>query len=570
MRRLVMSAVLLAAAVLLQLTAINGLRLPGGGVPDLVLVVVAALGLASGPASGAIAGFTAGLALDLAPPGTGVVGAYALVFVLVGWACGRLHGTLSRSAVLPIVIVAAVSAAAELVVAGLSVALQAGEASWSAVRQVLPAAISYDVAISPFVLYLVLLAGAWLAESGQGRGAMSPLGRILAAGQPGSAARLHPGTGGRRGLAGPGTLGGGRLGSASLGGDVVLLGVGGWLSGPPEGRRARRAAARRMHRMRPGAGRPGDGWIGGSAASRTLHGTALQRSAVRGRAFRSAGGQVLGGQAPSGEALRGQAFRGATISSLPGRYGRPSARVPRLRGGTAGSAAPGQVRRTRATPPIRLRLGGRRTAGSVLGGLPAGLAGAVTGGRGPGLRRGRGAGGSYGRGHSRGAVHPRRSLDRAAVTRLGRRQSRRTGGFRPSAMPGGTTAYRPSGARPGPAAPLRMRPAGRGRDGVIGGGLLTRPAQPARPARSARAALPGRGAGRRAGPRLRLAPGPAARAGTRRPATPRFRSRPRAGAGLGNGKRPRFSRRRWRVLAVLTSRPGSRRDVWRVSGRRPG
>jgi len=50
MRRFVMSAVLLAAAVLLQLTAINGLRLPGGGVPDLVLVVVAALGLVVGPA----------------------------------------------------------------------------------------------------------------------------------------------------------------------------------------------------------------------------------------------------------------------------------------------------------------------------------------------------------------------------------------------------------------------------------------------------------------------------------------------------------------------------------------
>ena len=561
MRRFVMSAVLLAAAVLLQLTAINGLRLPGGGVPDLVLVVVAALGLASGPASGAIAGFAAGLALDLAPPGSGVVGEYALVFVLVGWACGRLRGTLARSAVLPIVIVAAAAAAAELLVAGLSVALQAGQVSWAAIRQVLPAAVSYDIALSPFVLYLVLLAGAWLAESSQGRLAMSPLARVLAAGQPGSAARLHPGTAGRRGLAGPGTLARGGPGSAGPGGDVVLLGVGGWLSGPPEGRRARRAAARRVPRLRPGSGRPGDGWIGGSAASRTLHGTALQRSAIRGRAFRDPGGPGLGSQAPSGEALRGQAFRGATISSLPGRYGRPATSVPRLRGGTAGSAAPGQVRRTRAAPLPQLHLGGRRTAGSVLGGL----AGAVTGGRGPGLLRGHGPG--RGHGSSRGAVRPRRSLARAEVTRLGRRQSRRAGGFRPSAMPGGTTAYRPSGAQPGPAAPLRMRPSGRGRDGVIGGGRLTRPADPAR---SARAARPGGGAGRRSAPRLRIRPGPAAGAGTRRPATPRFRSRPLAGAGPGSGKRPRFIRRRWRVLAVLTSRPGSRRDVWRVSGRRPG
>jgi len=72
MRRFLMSAVLLAAAVIVQLTTINGLRLPGGGVPDLVLVVVAALGLASGPAPGAIAGFAAGLALLIAARVAGV------------------------------------------------------------------------------------------------------------------------------------------------------------------------------------------------------------------------------------------------------------------------------------------------------------------------------------------------------------------------------------------------------------------------------------------------------------------------------------------------------------------
>ncbi len=169
MRRFVMSAVLLAAAVLVQLTAINGLRLPGGGVPDVVLVVVAALGLASGPASGAIAGFMAGLALDLAPPGSGVVGEYALVFVLVGWACGRLRAPwrgrpCCRSSSWP------VSRRSPSWVAGLSVALQAGQVSWAAIGQGLPAAVSYDIAISPFVLYLVLAAGAWLAQASQAAG----------------------------------------------------------------------------------------------------------------------------------------------------------------------------------------------------------------------------------------------------------------------------------------------------------------------------------------------------------------------------------------------------------------
>ncbi|HEX5289553.1 MAG TPA: rod shape-determining protein MreD, partial [Streptosporangiaceae bacterium] len=211
MRRILMSAVLLATAVVLQLTTINGLGLPGGGVPDLVLVVVAALGLASGPASGAIAGFAAGLALDLAPPASGLIGEYALVFVLVGWACGRLHATLARSAVLPIVIVAAAAALAELMVAGLSLALQSAQVSWAAVRQVLPASVSYDIAISPFVLYLVLVAGAWLADAARGRPAMSAAGRALAAGQAGSAARRGSGPG-RWGLASPGALAAGQAG----------------------------------------------------------------------------------------------------------------------------------------------------------------------------------------------------------------------------------------------------------------------------------------------------------------------------------------------------------------------
>jgi rod shape-determining protein MreD len=490
MRRVLMSAVLLAAALVVQLTTINGLRLPGGGVPDLVLVVVAALGLASGPAAGAIAGFAAGLALDLAPPASGLIGEYALVFVLVGWACGRLHATLARSAVLPIIIVAAAAAVAELMVAGLSLALQSAQVSWAVVRQVLPASVSYDIAISPFVLYLVLVAGAWLADAARGRPALSATGRALAAGQAGSAARRVSGPG-RWGLASPGALAAGQAGLVGPGSSAVLLGLGGWLSGPPEGRRARKAAARRTPRLRPAAGRSGDGWIGG--------------------------------RPPTGAALRGQAFRGATVSGLAGRPPRPAASAARLRAGVAGSAVPGQVKRTLAARPVRLRLG-----------RPSGI-----------------FGGRLFAGH--GAVRPGRKLDRAAMTQLGRRRSRRRGGFRPSAMPGGSTAHRPSGSL-GPAAPVRMGATGRGRDGVIGGGALTRPGR----------------AGRPAAPRFRIQPGPAAGRSGRRPATPRFRARSLAGAAPMSGKRPRFSRRRWRVLAMLTSRPGSRRDIWRALGWRPG
>ena len=39
---------------------------------------------------GMLGGFCAGLALDVAPPATHLVGQYALVFCLVGYACGRV------------------------------------------------------------------------------------------------------------------------------------------------------------------------------------------------------------------------------------------------------------------------------------------------------------------------------------------------------------------------------------------------------------------------------------------------------------------------------------------------
>ena len=55
--------------------------------PDLVLLLVVALGMADGPAAGRGHRLRAGLGLDLAPPGSYLIGEYALVFCLVGWAC---------------------------------------------------------------------------------------------------------------------------------------------------------------------------------------------------------------------------------------------------------------------------------------------------------------------------------------------------------------------------------------------------------------------------------------------------------------------------------------------------
>ena len=98
MRRAALSAGLLLLAILIQLTLFDNLRLPGGAGPDLVLVVVVALALTGGPMEGVLGGFCAGLALDVAPPATHLVGQYALVFCLVGYAAGRVGSHLDDRA----------------------------------------------------------------------------------------------------------------------------------------------------------------------------------------------------------------------------------------------------------------------------------------------------------------------------------------------------------------------------------------------------------------------------------------------------------------------------------------
>ena len=61
-----------------------------GVVPDLVLLVVVAAGLAYGSELGLVLGFGAGLLLDLAPPADHYAGRWALALMVVGYVAGRL------------------------------------------------------------------------------------------------------------------------------------------------------------------------------------------------------------------------------------------------------------------------------------------------------------------------------------------------------------------------------------------------------------------------------------------------------------------------------------------------
>jgi len=158
MRRAAICAVLALVVVLLQVMVVDRLPLPGGSVPDVALVVVVALGLTRGPLMGTIIGFFTGLDLDLVPPGGHLIGESALIFCLTGYACGRLGIWLERS--VPRLIAAALIGvgAGEILQAGAGVIASDPGVTLSAVRQVLPVTVLYDVLLCPMVLFVAVLA----------------------------------------------------------------------------------------------------------------------------------------------------------------------------------------------------------------------------------------------------------------------------------------------------------------------------------------------------------------------------------------------------------------------------
>src|SRR5499427_4486990 len=221
MRRALLAAAAILAAVLLQVTLLDNVPFPGGAGPNLVLVVVVALALTGSARDGAIIGFAAGLALDIAPPNSNLLGQSALVFCLVGYWCGRLRPVLERSAWLPLVGVAVGAAAGEALYALVGLIFGDPDVTWQAVRQVLPAAVFYDLLISPFVLYAV----AWLGGHARWGSDTAPAGLL---------------TGRELAAAGGGVLAGVAAGS----GAVRDTGMG------------------RSPRLRAAAGHRTDGWIG--------------------------------------------------------------------------------------------------------------------------------------------------------------------------------------------------------------------------------------------------------------------------------------------------------------------
>ena len=89
MRRVLLATAAILAAVLIQVTVLDNVPFPGGSGAQPGPGGRGGDGAGRGPRDGAIIGFAAGLALDIAPPASGLLGQSALVFCLVGYGCGR-------------------------------------------------------------------------------------------------------------------------------------------------------------------------------------------------------------------------------------------------------------------------------------------------------------------------------------------------------------------------------------------------------------------------------------------------------------------------------------------------
>ena len=158
-------AVALFAAVVVQLTVVNRLPWPGAAAPDLVLLLVAAIAVGTGPTAGAVSGFCGGLALDTAPPAAHYAGEYALVFCLVGYCAAKVVRLLwdttgERGPLTSFTVMAVAAAAGEAGKAALGLLLSEPDVTAAAVAKVLPAAILYDLLLAPFAYAAV----AWVTR----------------------------------------------------------------------------------------------------------------------------------------------------------------------------------------------------------------------------------------------------------------------------------------------------------------------------------------------------------------------------------------------------------------------
>lgn len=159
--RILLSATLVVVALVVQVSILSRLQLPGA-VPDLMLLVVLALAFAYGHVSGALIGFGAGLLADLAPPADHAAGRYALVLCVIGYLAGlaKPEKGQMRSAFVPMTAVVAAAVGSTLLYAAVGALVGDTAARHVGLGSLLFTAAAYDLILAPFVIPLVM----WLAR----------------------------------------------------------------------------------------------------------------------------------------------------------------------------------------------------------------------------------------------------------------------------------------------------------------------------------------------------------------------------------------------------------------------
>ncbi|CAL9443899.1 rod shape-determining protein MreD [Streptomyces sp. enrichment culture] len=151
--RILLSATLVVVALVLQVSVLARLHLPGA-VPDLLLLTVLGLALVYGHVGGALVGFGAGLLSDLAPPADHAAGRYALVLCVIGYLAGLVkpeNGRL-KSASGPLVVVAVAAVGSTLLYAGVGALVGDTAARHVGLPGLLFTAALYDLLLAPFVV----------------------------------------------------------------------------------------------------------------------------------------------------------------------------------------------------------------------------------------------------------------------------------------------------------------------------------------------------------------------------------------------------------------------------------
>jgi rod shape-determining protein MreD len=376
----VVLAVALFATVVVQLTVVNRLPFPGAAGsgstgPDLVLLLVTAIAVATSPLTGAVTGFAGGLALDIAPPAAHYAGEYALVFCLAGYAAARVHHAVvdmnggERDLVTAFTVMVAATAAGEAGKAVLGMLLSDPDVTGAVVRSVLPAALLYDLLLAPLAFWFV----AWVTRATRSWGTAAErapgpdfsheqrLASVFRQASAGAVPNLRlAGTGeDHRSPSAPRRVPKLRLSGASSGSSHRTTAATSGSSGFPlaGGRTARlnfagtpsARTAKRTPRV------PGKNWL------RAAAGTSVAASSAR---------QPLAG----GSSLRGAAFTGSSPLLGPSATlaARRAARSPSR--GWLRSAGTGRLAGARAGARPGARAGAR--AGASTGGLPRGFMGA--------------------------------------------------------------------------------------------------------------------------------------------------------------------------------------------------